>query len=56
MKPVESEETPYMTKDDRKTTDLCGHEHAGARCMKTRGHDGRHECLCWRGDESLYWD
>jgi hypothetical protein len=55
MKPTESE-TPNLIENERKTTDLCGQEYTGARCMKTRGHEGRHECLFWRGSESLLWE
>jgi hypothetical protein len=48
-----------LSPDDRsarKTTDLCGHEHDGARCMRHRGHADRHESLFWRDFEVLRWD
>ncbi len=53
---VDQPALPDPAKDDRKTTDLCGHERLGARCMRRHGHDGRHECVYWRGNEALEWD
>ena len=32
-----------------KTVELCGKEHERLRCMRTKGHDGDHECLGVRG-------
>ena len=41
---------------ERKATDLCGNEYVGARCIRQRGHEGRHECLYWQGTIPLRWD
>jgi len=41
---------------ERKTTDLCGNEYAGARCMRKHGHEGMHECLYWNNEQSVRWD
>ena len=42
--------------ETRKTAELCGSEYAGARCIKHRGHDGRHECFSRTGEHALRWD
>ncbi|MBA3499516.1 MAG: hypothetical protein H0T65_04030 [Deltaproteobacteria bacterium] len=39
-----------------KTTDVCGNEYIGARCIRMRGHDGRHEVVYWQGTIPLRWD
>ena len=43
---------------DRQTRDLCGQEQeqAGARCMRHRGHDGKHECMSWRTGRWVEWE
>ncbi len=50
------ESAPTAANDERKTTDLCDHEHVGARCMRRRGHEGRHECFFALGGHALHWD
>jgi hypothetical protein len=46
---------PQPTVDERKTKELCGAEHEGVRCMRSKGHAGEHEALTplvpirWRG-------
>ena len=44
--------------EPRKTPDVCGNVYAGARCIKQRGHDGRHECVSRAGEHqhALRWD
>ena len=32
-----------------KTVELCGDERDRRRCMRTKGHDGAHECLGLNG-------
>ena len=32
-----------------KTVELCGQEHDRKRCMRSKGHDGTHECLGLHG-------
>lgn len=32
-----------------KTVELCGEEHDRQRCMRSKGHDGAHECLGLHG-------
>jgi hypothetical protein len=48
-------ELPPVPPDERKTVDLCGHEHQGARCIRDRGHDGLHESPRWDRSEPLRW-
>lgn len=50
------QQTSPSRQNERKTTDLCAQEHDGARCMRHRGHDGKHECPFWRGGLSLQWE
>jgi hypothetical protein len=49
-------ELPRILTDERKTVDLCGAEHSGARCVRERGHEGHHECPRWDRSEPLRWD
>lgn len=42
--------------DDKKTIDLCDSERDGARCIRRRGHEGKHECMQWRTDQWTTWD
>lgn len=42
--------------DERKTIDLCGAEHTGARCVRERGHHGQHESPLWTTRELFRWD
>jgi hypothetical protein len=53
MKPTTPE--PRINIPERKTTDLCGHEHRGARCVRERDHVGQHECPFWKGSQYLSW-
>lgn len=57
MKTIETElPTSTLTPPERKTTDLCGNEYIGAKCIRQRDHEGRHECLYWQGTIPLRWD
>lgn len=47
--------TPAST-EDRKTVDLCGHEHHRARCIRESGHQGQHESFAWDGSAPVHWD
>ena len=49
-------DSPKVEAKNHKTTDLCGNEYAGARCMKKHGHEGMHECLYWNNEQSVRWD
>ena len=48
-------ELPRVLIDERKTVDLCGEEHAGARCVRERGHEGQHEAVVWTRPDPLRW-
>lgn len=48
--------TAPLPSERSKATDLCGNEYVGARCIRQRGHEGRHECLYWQGTIPLRWD
>ena len=52
---MQNDEEPVRM-DERKTVDLCSQPHAGARCVRERGHDGQHECPLWYLVEPLRWD
>jgi hypothetical protein len=54
--PTMDPELPRKLTDERKTVDLCGHEKAGARCVRERGHDGLHECPLWTSELPLRWE
>ena len=58
MKPIETDlpATSPSLPPERKATDLCGNEYVGARCIRQRGHEGRHECMYWQGTIPLRWD
>lgn len=59
MKDTESEQVFNATQErkiERKTTELCGHERDGARCMRERGHAELHESLFVRGEDVVRWD
>ena len=47
---------PKVITDNNKTTELCGHERDGARCMRRRGHTDRHESLYVLGQEVVRWE
>jgi hypothetical protein len=53
---TEHQPHPHKSEETRKTVDLCGHEYAGARCTRQRGHDGQHACLYRAGAHWLRWD
>jgi hypothetical protein len=36
-------EEDSVSRDERRTVELCGEEHAGHRCIRARGHQGQHE-------------
>ena len=55
MKPIEPTAQQREYHHEESTTELCGHEYAGARCTRQREHDGQHECLYWRGARTLRW-
>jgi hypothetical protein len=51
----DDEELPRV--NERKTVDLCSQQHGGGvRCVRERGHDGKHECPMWQHVEPLRWD
>ena len=52
---MKSNERPKTT-DDKKTIDLCDSVRDGARCIRRRGHEGKHECVQWRTVQWVAWD
>lgn len=57
MKPAETDSpSPSAPPPQEPKTDLCGNEYVGARCVKLRGHEGRHEVVYWQGTIPLRWD
>ena len=56
MKTIDTNLPAASPPPERKATDLCGNEYVGARCIRQRGHEGRHECLYWQGTIPLRWD
>ena len=54
MEPKEPERTTAST-DERKTIDLCGEQHRGARCFRERGHAGQHECPLSNAQAVVRW-
>jgi len=51
------EDVVALSSTEKKSTDLCMQERdTGARCMRTRGHDGKHECLVWPTGTPLRWE
>jgi hypothetical protein len=58
MKPPETDlpsPSPAPVPQEPKA-DICGNEYVGARCVKLRGHEGRHEVIYWQGTIPLRWD
>ena len=39
--------------DERRTKELCGHERAGVRCMRPKGHS--HEHVAFTGGDPITW-
>jgi hypothetical protein len=52
---VEELEQARVFMNERKTAELCNHQHAGHRCVLDTGHHGEHESLPWRDQEPLRW-
>ena len=42
--------------ETRKTVDLCGQQGETSRCMRERGHTGKHQCLSWQTAEWVDWE
>ena len=52
---MNSNDTEQANKiDERKTRELCGHEHGGLRCMRPKGHRDAHEA--YTATRTLNWD
>jgi hypothetical protein len=51
MSSTQSEEQKL---DERKTKELCGHEHNGLRCMRSKDH--QHEHAAYTAAEAVTWE
>ena len=51
---MSSNDTEQPKIDERKTRELCGHEHGGLRCMRPKGHEREHEA--YTATRTLNWE
>ena len=53
---MRDEKQEAVPKQERPTVDLCGDQRFGGRCIRERGHTGKHLGPNWREDRLVTWD